>query len=180
MQQEIKKYLSQISVLTVGDIYVRILGIGVFALLTRLLGPEDYGFWLLLLSVVELTSTFVSLGVSNSINRYTPHLSQNEADQFFVSSILLPLLLSFVAVAVSYVSPNGIARLAGFPNNFGNLISKASWLITFVFLETIIDMYFKSRRRVKRAFFFMVTKASIELLLICVYYLDHKHKTHLI
>lgn len=83
-------------------------------LIARLLGPEQYGSYSLVLVIPSLFQLFVSLGVNTAVTRFVAHhASRNEtetAKRFAESALLLTLFSGVVLSGVCYVSATALSQ----------------------------------------------------------------------
>lgn len=127
-------------------VYLR--GILLLPILTRALGPEDYGIWVQVLGGIELMVAVSGLGLGLALMRFIPAaVDGGRATDSLLSSLLVGAGGgTLVALAARGASSQLAATFLGAPENAGVLVT-ATWLVPLGVALTLVMTYFRARSR---------------------------------
>ena len=86
-----RKFLRNASVMAVAEMIARIKGVIVLPILTRYLGPLDFGVWSQVSMLTLLLSPLLSLGAEQGMLRILPGLPVDRQYRMFLAWILIAL-----------------------------------------------------------------------------------------
>ncbi len=122
-----KHFISGVILLTVSSVIFMISGYLINVWLGRKLGPEMYGIYGLLISIVSMVNITQSAGITQSVSKYVSG-SPNESDSILKAGLIIQVLYSASLFVLFYFFPQVIKLIT----NDASLISY-SHLIAFIF-----------------------------------------------
>jgi len=136
----------------------------VLPVITKLLGPEDYGTWVQILVTVSLITPLATLGLSYTLVRFLA--GENDKERIkdgFYSAAAAILAMAGTAGAVILFNSGQIA------NFFGNgliLVQMLSAIVIFECLNDLLFSYFRTFQQIKKYFVFFASQTIAEVALV--------------
>lgn len=161
------KFSKEAGLIGITDLIIKLKGLILLPLLTKLLGVENYGIWSQLMVTVGLTVPLIGMGLGSSIIRFLAGEKDKKiiregvltslSASFFAGIILSLLLLAFSDFLASTVFANPKATV---------LIKISILLILLTALNQLLFSYLRSFRQIARYSTLSVIETSLELLTI--------------
>lgn len=148
MDQGHLKHIRQTVVGGFSSMLVYLRGVLVLPILTRALGPEDYGVWVQLLAGVELMASVAGLGLSMAMMRMIPAaVRTGKAVDYLLSTLIAGGLAGTVAVLlIRALGPGMAGTFLGSAQN-SELLMLAAWLVPLSVCLTLVMTHFRARSR---------------------------------
>lgn len=103
-------------------------------ILTRLMLPEDYGIWVLFVSLVAFLRPVVNLTIQDALKMYFYEMDKGRLAAFVVSAFYLSLVSAVVLGALSVIFSDSLSALIKFP---------AAWIVSIVVTAFLfVNFYF--------------------------------------
>lgn len=103
-------------------------------ILTRLMAPEDYGLWVLFVSLVAFLRPVVNLTIQDALKMRFYEMDQAERSAFVVSALYLSVASTLLLVVIALVFSNMLSALLAFP---------AAWMTAIVIVAFLyVNFYF--------------------------------------
>lgn len=136
----------------VGRIGSKFLGVLLQVVLTRFLGPSDYGKYVLGLSVAKLTQRFAQLGLGQGAIRFGSVESSGEGESRLAEFVFLSFVASALSgvgiAAILYVFASPLASLAFDDPAMARVLRLFSLAIPFYVLLELCASYFQAFERI--------------------------------
>lgn len=144
---------SESAVQFVGNVARIFLIYGLTIILTRNLGPNDYGLWTLTLSLQSIFMLFVLLGMPKALYRFIAYYqgssewgkTKSLIVETFFSSILLSIIITIILLIVPTSRLDGVFHEPG----IGRLVHVTAFEIPFLALLTLISSCYIGFKKVR-------------------------------
>ena len=169
--------IKQASTLFTTSIFGIPIGLIINILITKLLGIEEYGNYMLMFSIYSLAVIFGTFGFFNSINRAIVLENNKEAQKEFYGAsiiilIILSLLIGLITIMYGYFDSNIQSK------NLFRLLFWSTQLLSILFIQKFLevvlpasnDIYLLSRLRIE------VKLILVTFLIITYYYYYEIHE----
>ncbi len=134
LHPEARKAVSGATIIGVGQAAAVLIGVGTAILVPRVLGRTDYGWWILLRSIVQLMASASSIGMGDTmVCHYVPRLAGGDtrgAGLVFKTMVSARFLSAVLAAAVG-------AGMLLHTDSFPERGTSAAWLALSVLLQSV-------------------------------------------
>lgn len=161
-----RRIIGGLGVVGFAQLLVRGRGVLLIPILARGLGAYEYGIWILVVSIVSLTSIVTMLGLPQALERFLAGTSKpdNQREDFLSSLALVSLTTGIVSLAV--VASAGVWAVAGLSQpGLTPLFRLGAWILLATALNQVALMFFQSQREMRMVSGFSVVTGLGELLL---------------
>lgn len=160
-----RTFLQRIGLIGFTNILVSLSGLILLPILTKNLPINDYGLYVQIIVTITLLSTFLLLGLQNSMVRFLPSLSKvEEIQEGFYSIFFTIAIISFIATIFILLLSGPISE-ALFNNN-STIICFLAILIFFESLNAVLLNYFRSFQQTRLYSILFTSKTYLGLILI--------------
>lgn len=165
---EYRKFMSDVGLVGVVRLLVTLRGFLLLPLITKLLGEESYGIWILITVTLTLMSYLFTFGLPYSLVRFlSGRKSKRWQSELFISSAALILVASLLVAAFLYIFSSTISALLF--SGRADLVRLMAVTFPFFALNLLFVNFFRARRNMK-LYAFGVLFQNYGLVLL-VYYL---------
>lgn len=154
----------------IGAVFSKILIMGINILLSRILGPEDYGKYTLVNSTIETFVTFSSMGLGASIVHYTAIFRKNEKEkcgQVMGSFILIITVMSLLVSLVVIICSKPISIWTTKTLGIENLFKIAAFIIFSVSIGSIMQNILLGLERYKQITILEIVYGVVAIISTC-------------
>ncbi|ELC8370424.1 oligosaccharide flippase family protein [Clostridium perfringens] len=155
----------------IGAAFSKVLIMGINILLSRILGPEDYGKYTLVNSTIETFVTFSSMGLGASMVHYTAIFRKNEKEkcgQVMGSFILIIAVMSLFVTLVVIICSKPISIWTTKTLGIENLFKISAFIILSVSLGSIMQNILLGLERYKEITILEVVYGVIAIISTCL------------
>jgi O-antigen/teichoic acid export membrane protein len=158
------KFTKEASLIAITDIVLRLKGVILLPLLTKLLGVQNYGIWTQLMVTVNLTIPLVLLGLSSAIVRFLAgEKDKNVIRDGILSSLTAVLFAGILLSLILFGISNLLAAKIFADPRASHLIKISLLLIIFTSLNLLLFSYLRSSRQIARYSKLIIIQTSLEL-----------------
>lgn len=162
---EYRTFLQRIGLIGFTNILVSLSGLILLPILTKNLSIDDYGLYVQIIVTITLLSTFLLLGLQNSMVRFLPSLPKAEEIQDGFYSIFFTIaIISFIGSIFILLLSDPISE-ALFNNN-STIICFLAILIFIESLNAVLLNYFRSFQQTRLYSILFTSKTYLGLILI--------------
>lgn len=143
-----KKFTKDVSILILTQIITTINGIITLPVITKILGPENYGIWALLMAMIGFIGPIALLGFPYTLVRFLPgEKDKRQIQDGIWSSLSIILCTSLVASLLLFLFSRPIAIFLGSPTM---LVQLLALIIIFELLNSMFLGVFRAFQQIKR------------------------------
>jgi O-antigen/teichoic acid export membrane protein len=160
-----KKFAKDVSIIGFSQLLVSLSTFILLSVLTKILGPYQYGLWVQLTVTILLIYALIELGLPFSMNRFlAAEKNQDEIREGFYSILIIVLLISLSAGTILYIFSEPLSHLL-----FDD-IQSAVQMIAIIIPPWSVNMvycnYFRTFREMKKYASIIVVEQYLEVGLI--------------
>ena len=159
-------FTKRIGLVGIAKVVVSIKGLIILPILTKNLGPSDYGIWALILVTVSLLQPFILLGLDSSILRFLSSKGKKEVFQGIITTFFVIVFMSIVAILIIFFASNFLASNLLKEESTAYIIIIASPLILLQTLNTLFIGSFRIFGQIKRYAMILFLETFLEIILI--------------
>ncbi len=162
-----------------GNIVAQGIGFLTIIIMSRDLGPEQYGVFSLLLAIFTIAVQISDFGISTS---YVKYLSENlsKAKEIFSTVIISKIVLSFIVILFLYFLSDYISLFFFKTNIYSKLIQFISIAILFHSIYSVIVANYQTKQQFKYFAFMSISHNVLKLLSILFISFSFIQDEHLI
>ncbi len=162
-----------------GNIVAQGIGFLTIIIMSRDLGPEQYGVFSLLLAIFTIAVQISDFGISTS---YVKYLSENlsKAKEIFYTVIISKIVLSFIVILFLYFLSDHISLFFFETNVYSKLIQFISIAILFHSINSVIIANYQAKQQFKYFAFMNISHNLLKLLSILFISLSFTQDEHLV
>lgn len=161
-----------------GNIVAQGIGFLTIIIISRDLGPEQYGIFSLLLAIFMIAIQVSDFGVSTS---YVKYVSENlsKAKEIFITTLLSKIVLSLVITIILFLFSRFISDFFFATYNYASLIEIVSLSILFHATLNVIVGHFQAKQNFKVFAWLNIAHSFLKLLSVVIISLAFTSKLHL-
>ncbi len=134
-------------------------------LLTKILGPYEFGLWSQIIATAEFFLPLISLGLHGALVRFlAAEVDKKRIQEGFYSVFTIVVVLSIIFSCIIFLASGPIA--AKFFDNRADLLKLVTLIIIFQSANTILLAYFRTFKQIGKYSFFVLLENYASLLII--------------
>lgn len=164
------KFIKNTFLIAISQVLLNLSSFILLPIITKALGPADYGIWSIITVTVSLISPFALLGLSSGAIRFlSAEKDINVIKDDFYSIVLFVLGTGFFLSLCIFLLSEVIAESIFNDFNYSFLIQTSSWLILFSALSQVTINYFRIFNQIKLFSIFQLSQGLGKLFLIYLF-----------
>ena len=165
-----KIFIKDVSLIGIAQILVSLSGFFLLPIITKTLGPEDYGIWSQIIVTVSLLAPFALLGLTTTTVRFL----SAEKDIFVIRDDFYSVItfIAFTGFSISlfvFLASDWLAELILSDSGSAKFVRIGAWLILLSALSRISTLYFRIFHQIKIYVIFQISQSFGQLVLIYVF-----------
>lgn len=171
--RDIRLFAQRLGLVGITNFLSGISGVLLLPILTKNLSIDDYGIWAQINVTLVLVSTFMLLGLPNSMLRFMPSMKdQNAIQNAFCSILICAFIFSLFSAVIVYLFSERISDLL-----FNNNLAIFSLLPLVIFIDPINNTlfnYFRTFQKTKLHSIFTILNSYLAILFIAYFIISGK------
>ena len=163
------RYLKDVVIISVSTLFVKLRGLILVALLTKSLGAEAYGLWVLIAVTLALATSLSEINLHNSLIRYAAgETERQKISGVFWTNFTLVLVLSLITASLLLFFSEKVSYLTFGSSGHSDFIRLISPLIIIMSLNALTSTFFRAVHSTMWFAFYYVLMAVLDLSCIAV------------
>ena len=160
------KFTKHIAAVGIINVLGMIQGLVFLSLITKVLGPKEYGIWSQVLVTMSLAVSFTFLGLHESLVRFIPgEKDEKKVREGVYSSVAVVFCINMLIALLLILFSSPLSAFLKFDQLFIRLLSL---MIVFESLNTVFLVVIRARREIGKYFWFAGVKMCLEIGLLLV------------
>ena len=165
-----------------GNIVAQGIGFLTIIIISRDLGPEQYGIFALLIAIFTIAVQFSDFGISTS---YVKYLSENldKSKEIFFTVVISKVVLSFFVISLLYFFSQSLSIFFFETDLYSKLIEFISFAVFAHSLYSVIVSHYQAKQQFKKYAYINICHNILKILtvvLISISFTQHYHLTYFV
>lgn len=158
------KFVKDIGIIGIAQLLTNFKGFILIPLLTKSLGPQNYGIWAQFFITINFIAPLIALSLPNALIRFLPGTKEKKdaQEQIWSTNLLVFILALFVAAGLM-IFASQISNILKIPSG---LILLLGILVIFESLSSLLSSVFQAFRETKKLFAFIVLSPIAEIVFV--------------
>lgn len=171
-----RRFVKDVALVGAADALKSLRTIAVIPILTKLLGPQEYGMWIQLKVTLAFLAPVVLLGLSHAIVRFLgSEPDPRDVRNSFNASVVTTIGISGALALILFVCSEPLARVVFQSPGSGELVRMMALLVGFEALDQLALAYLQSFRQMGLRSLFILLEIVVEIAIVGVLALRGAH-----
>jgi len=176
-----KRFTKEVGIVSISEFILKANPIFFLPIITKALGASDYGVYTSLFVTFSLLEPFSELGLRYSVIRLlAPEKNLKRISSIFTSSLFFTFILSLMFMSFLFVFSDDLASTVFGEAGSGEIIRVGSFIFPIIVLNTLLNGFFRMRRRMQLLSAFKILHELAPLILSVIFIIQGHGLLHVI